>query len=329
MSVWDDIVGSVPLVGPVLNTVSSALGMGGSAHYQRVNMRESARLQHDENVYWAEYNTPSNQMARLAQAGLNPNLVYGSGADAQFKGEVSPSGGMPNSNFRFGTDMMNLATAVQNLKNLKSQRDLTQASTAKEFALADEATKRAEGLAIDNEGKREYGGRAQAAMRRDQEYQNYLNTIQERDRLHSQVLLNDAQTSWYTVQKNILNEYGYQLKDQELQQSYLKTAIMEIEKNNLPQKLQAELNLTRSQSDEIVAKIANIKALTDLYETQTDVEQKKITEQSIRNSILELEKTLKKNEVDVKTNGLAKFMDSYVRPITGSVGDVLGVTTKF
>lgn len=37
-----------------------------------------------------EYNKPINQMKRLEEAGLNPNLVYGSGADAL---SASPSGG--------------------------------------------------------------------------------------------------------------------------------------------------------------------------------------------------------------------------------------------
>lgn len=37
-----------------------------------------------------EYNKPINQMKRLEEAGLNPNLVYGSGADTL---SASPSGG--------------------------------------------------------------------------------------------------------------------------------------------------------------------------------------------------------------------------------------------
>lgn len=35
-----------------------------------------------------EYNSPSGQMARLREAGLNPNLVYGHGADAQMGAPV-------------------------------------------------------------------------------------------------------------------------------------------------------------------------------------------------------------------------------------------------
>ncbi|MEM2666022.1 MAG: hypothetical protein QXN95_05320 [Candidatus Bathyarchaeia archaeon] len=37
------------------------------------------------------YNDPSQQMARLQNAGLNPNLVYGHGADAQMAAPVKPT----------------------------------------------------------------------------------------------------------------------------------------------------------------------------------------------------------------------------------------------
>ena len=39
-----------------------------------------------------EYNTPANQMKRLQDAGLNPNLIYGSGsANTGIAGGVAPS----------------------------------------------------------------------------------------------------------------------------------------------------------------------------------------------------------------------------------------------
>lgn len=44
----------------------------------------------------AEYNSPSQQMARLKAAGLNPNLVYGHGADATMSSVRSSSPGSWN-----------------------------------------------------------------------------------------------------------------------------------------------------------------------------------------------------------------------------------------
>lgn len=46
-----------------------------------------------------EYNSPAAQMERLKAAGLNPNLVYGNGADAQSQGTIRSSG-VPGAEFR-------------------------------------------------------------------------------------------------------------------------------------------------------------------------------------------------------------------------------------
>lgn len=73
--------------------VSSLLGFGGQQDTNSTNLqavretnqanRELAEYQYEKNVeQWNrenEYNTPAEQMKRLAQAGLNPHLVYGNG----------------------------------------------------------------------------------------------------------------------------------------------------------------------------------------------------------------------------------------------------------
>lgn len=66
------------------------LNAGSQIFTNKSNRRFSERMA-DRQRTWAlddwymqnEYNHPSNQMARLREAGLNPNLVYGNGADAQ------------------------------------------------------------------------------------------------------------------------------------------------------------------------------------------------------------------------------------------------------
>lgn len=47
-------------------------------------------LQAVENKRNREYNKPINQMARLKEAGLNPHLVYGNGANAQMQSQQAP-----------------------------------------------------------------------------------------------------------------------------------------------------------------------------------------------------------------------------------------------
>ena len=60
-------------------------------------MNHQFKLNKDMFDYTNEYNLPVNQMERLKQAGLNPNLVYGNGSVA---GNVGSSNGVSIANFR-------------------------------------------------------------------------------------------------------------------------------------------------------------------------------------------------------------------------------------
>lgn len=83
-----------PLLAAALSTGGNLVGQGVNALIQGAQNRK--QRQWNEKMYkWQradaladyamqnEYNSPINQMARLREAGLNPNLVYGNGADAQ------------------------------------------------------------------------------------------------------------------------------------------------------------------------------------------------------------------------------------------------------
>lgn len=83
----------IPLI-PLIGAGASILTNGMNAIAQGANnerARRFANWQYDKARADAladynmqnEYNHPSSQMARLREAGLNPNLVYGNGADAQ------------------------------------------------------------------------------------------------------------------------------------------------------------------------------------------------------------------------------------------------------
>lgn len=75
MSFWNYI----PVVGSLIDgAVSSAMNYNNSkklARYQQMLNQESIDTQN-------RYNLPINQMSRLREAGLNPNLVYGNGSVA-------------------------------------------------------------------------------------------------------------------------------------------------------------------------------------------------------------------------------------------------------
>jgi hypothetical protein len=82
-----------PIIGPLIvggsQLASSAIGAIGANRANRRTIqanKEAAELEWNRNIdFWNkqnEYNSPVNQMKRLSEAGLNPNLVYGSGATA-------------------------------------------------------------------------------------------------------------------------------------------------------------------------------------------------------------------------------------------------------
>ena len=59
----------------------SSLAQGAIGNlFNRSNAKFSNSLAQNNAQYWAQYNSPIQQMQRLKEAGLNPNLVYGNGS---------------------------------------------------------------------------------------------------------------------------------------------------------------------------------------------------------------------------------------------------------
>lgn len=82
--------------------------------------------------YWHmqnQYNLPIEQMKRLKDAGLNPNLVYGTGADAQ--SAPLHAGGAPNmpTQHNEAIDLTSVAQTALAAKQIQANIDQTQAET--------------------------------------------------------------------------------------------------------------------------------------------------------------------------------------------------------
>ena len=89
--------GPKTLVGKLISgiTKSGPLGLIGSLGSSLISNRGAKRRQQladQQNIkFWNmqnAYNTPKEQMARLQDAGLNPNLIYGSNANTGTAGSV-------------------------------------------------------------------------------------------------------------------------------------------------------------------------------------------------------------------------------------------------
>lgn len=110
------VVGSV-FGGPVGSAIGSSIGSSLSDDYvYRRQLKDQYRLIDYQN----EYNNPVQQMQRLKQAGLNPNLIYNNGSAVV----TSASGSIP----KYVRDM-----EVQNLRGMSLQNDLLEAQRDNTF----------------------------------------------------------------------------------------------------------------------------------------------------------------------------------------------------
>ena len=85
MSVWSGIAGTLGKVFSTAGTVMSAIpgfgtipGVAASAAGGLLNQMASEQSQKDFYNQQIVYNSPKEQMKRIQEAGLNPNLIYGS-----------------------------------------------------------------------------------------------------------------------------------------------------------------------------------------------------------------------------------------------------------
>lgn len=81
------------------------------ARWQRANSLSDYNMQN-------QYNSPAEQMKRLREAGLNPNLVYGNGATTQ-AASISPTQGAKS---EATAPRVDLGGAVNNYLNAKTQQ---------------------------------------------------------------------------------------------------------------------------------------------------------------------------------------------------------------
>lgn len=129
-----------PVVNEIAPAVVAALVAGGATLVNTIsNNIAQRRAIREQN----EYNEPVNQIARYQAAGLNPNLIYGTG-QASAGNQSSPAAyqGVHTST----QDALNMANAIMQLRNMD-------ANTRKANAEAQVAENQAIGTGLDNDQK--------------------------------------------------------------------------------------------------------------------------------------------------------------------------------
>lgn len=315
----------------ILDTVVDAVNLGSSAHYQRRNMRESARLQHEENVYWAEYNTPANQMKRLAEAGLNPNLVYGNGANVTAGGSVSPGGGsMPSvQKSRFGVDYLTM-------RNMAAQNENLQAQTEAQKQEAELKKQEARSQFLDNIRKENAIPARQGAYDLKSREYELNNLLTDNEKKQSEIYYNHVRSELEQV--HVFTERQLREIEVNIQQAIL---------DNLPQKLQAELKLTEAQARKCMQDIVTAAALADQYRAMTSYYTSLRQKLELEGENIAADTNLKQVEFDLKKletkykeymNDVQKWsvtpdiIDRYVRPVKSVLGagsNAAGIVSSF
>jgi hypothetical protein len=102
----------------------------GALRRQQLADQENERRWHMQNAY----NTPKEQMARLKEGGLNPNLIYGSGgANTGVAGAMAPSKAAPY-NVRNPVPLQAALIGSQ-IENLNSVTEKNKAETARTLGM--------------------------------------------------------------------------------------------------------------------------------------------------------------------------------------------------
>jgi len=123
--------------------IQDTIGAGINYQFNKAGADYSNKLAQQNAQYWANYNSPVNQMQRLKEAGLNPNLVYGNGTVANtYDGAPNaPQIHGVNTKFMRGVEAQALKQEIANKKlsgeNIAKQNNLLDAQINKTNAEAD------------------------------------------------------------------------------------------------------------------------------------------------------------------------------------------------
>ena len=119
-TIWPAIIAGIGALG------TAAIGAASNSGARKINIANriadhQSKLNWDaflrESEYNNRYNSPKQQMQRLAEAGLNPNLVYGSGASAGTAGASLEPARLDNNPENYRSNAMDYVNGVVNAVN--------------------------------------------------------------------------------------------------------------------------------------------------------------------------------------------------------------------
>lgn len=170
------IAGGANLLGQGANAFSTGAMNKKSMKFAREMYATSRR---DSLADWAmqnEYNSPEQQMKRLKSAGLNPNLVYGNGADAQMGAPIKSSEFMKP---QLQAPQFDIGSAVgQFMSTQMTQAQIDNLRASNTLTLEDIAVRKSQQRNLDAQTLKTIADTARAGIDTDQALLNYRKASQ-------------------------------------------------------------------------------------------------------------------------------------------------------
>lgn len=255
----------LPTIGGAISTLwNSTVGQSQSKSL----MRYQQRLQQESIDNMNRYNSPVAQMERLRAAGLNPNLVYGSGVDGNqgSAASVGLSNRNPQSDFGFAESVNN----VFRRRQLENENRLTDANESK--IMADSMLSKARYLDV-----------MQDVARKDATFNTFVEkAAADLEHTRQSIEESKARTSKVTEEWNnlllqrdkVLEEVRYwkaHATNEELQPDVIRAKIANLASSTELNRAQKDVahsiaRLNDKRIDELVARIRNINSDSDLKE---------------------------------------------------------------
>lgn len=304
------------LIGTVTSLPSSITGGFLGEFFNRRSVKYQNSLQQRNNRYWADYNSPINQMARLRAAGLNPALVYGNGQVANtYQAQNSVSA------------LQNHFSLEEGLSSAMFSEDLKKRK--KENTLLDKNIKSVE---EDIKGKQLDNARKQASNPIQMGMNDLQSIINDNNLKLEEITRKNTENQNLRLENDML-KVKKQLLDLDLDfkstygrgQEYLKMLnsaaalkFAELENDTYLERWLYQKNYTNAQIKEIKATIANLTALAKLNKATKDKTEAVTVNLKIDKAIKELEAVLKGYTLP------AEVIDAYITPVTRVAGAVKG-----
>lgn len=259
------------LTGGISSLAQGAIG----SFFNRSNADYSNGLAQQNARFWANYNSPVNQMQRLKEAGLNPNLIYGNGTAVATADGNSGAPNVQGVNFDFRSPAQMALLKAQKATQVK-QNDLLDSQILKtdaDRALVQAQTRGQElqNIITSNADPVELGKYLNTSTKQHVELvrTEIEKNLSATQKTNVEYAVLDAERQLKLFDLDLKRVYGVPLKNAELLKSQSEAIIAYINSRYANELNQLTLLEGHEKVNLLVAQIANFGALSLYYDQLT------------------------------------------------------------